>query len=65
MFFRLDTSGFEVELFTDVGTGRYVALGLSEDSSMGGDLVISCGSVSFSSSFEARINPTIHAGDQG
>ena len=44
--FRLKTSGFEVELFTDVGSGRYVALGLSEDSSMGEDLVIMCGSVS-------------------
>ena len=44
--FRLDTSGFEMELFTKVGSGRYVALGLSEDSSMGDDLVIMCGSVS-------------------
>ena len=49
--FRLDPSGFEVDLFTDVGAGRYVALGLSEDSNMGEDLVISCGSVSFMEKF--------------
>ena len=45
--FSLGDSGYELELFTQSGRGRYAALGLSEDSSMGGDLVIACGSVSY------------------
>ena len=53
--FRLDTSGFEMELFTNVGASRYVALGLSEDTKMGEDLVIVCGSVSYIDSLHRNI----------
>ena len=63
--FRLDTSGFEMELFSGVGAGRYVALGLSDDTSMGEDLVIVCGSVSHIDCLIEIFKLTSRVDDQG
>ena len=43
---RIENGDYEWELFQKVGSGNYVAVGLSSDTKMGDDLVMACASVS-------------------
>ena len=42
----METGDYECELFLKLGSGNYVAVGLTSDTKMGDDFVMACASVS-------------------